>query len=126
MKRDRLSKGVLTTMTAAFSSATMETKRQEGNIFKVWKENKSQHRILYAVKFISESQILGHFQASKANELTSHKRAGRHTSGYTSLRKFSPERSYKECDTSEIGATASSHQPREPAANMSAILRTGC
>lgn len=60
-------------MTAAFSSATMETKRQEYNIFKVWKENKSQHRILYRVQFISESQIFRHFQTSKANEFTSHK-----------------------------------------------------
>lgn len=103
MERDRLPKGVLTAMMAAFSSATMETKRQEDNIFKVWKENKSRHRILYTVKFLSESQIFRHFQTSQANEFTSHKLAEKSAGGYTSVRKFSPERSYKECDTSEVG-----------------------
>lgn len=46
---------VLIAMKAAFSSATAETKRQKDNICKAWKENKSQHGILYTVKFISES-----------------------------------------------------------------------
>ena len=39
-KRDGFPKGVITTVTAAFSSAAVGARRQEGSIFTVWKENK--------------------------------------------------------------------------------------